>query len=93
MAFIKIYMPVITLSTLAFKDIFTNPDYIFYICSIAFIISIILFNVIIAIFYRYLLSVVNNKICKVINLISFIYISNLFVYQSFITPIWYLENL
>ncbi|VYU29804.1 hypothetical protein [Clostridium tertium] len=93
MIFIKIYMRVITLSILAFKDVFTNYNYTFYICSIIFIVSIIFFNVIIAIFYRYLLSVINNITCKVINLISFIYISTLFVYQSFITPIWYLESL
>lgn len=69
MIFIKTYLPVITLSILIFKDIFINPIYIFYICSLAFIISIIFLNVIISILYRYLLNIVN----KLINFITFLY--------------------
>lgn len=91
--FIKIYMPAITLSILSFKDSIINSNYIFYIYSVMLIISGIFFNVIIAIFYRYLLTVANKRIYKVINFISFIYISSLFVYQSFIAPIRYFENI
>lgn len=93
MVFIKTYLPIITLSILTFKDIFINPVYIFYICSLAFIISIIFLNVIIAILYRYLLNIVNKLIYKLINFITFIYITSLVIYQSTVTPIWYLESL
>ena len=93
MIFIKVYLPGITLSILSFKDSIINPNYIFYICSVMLIVSSIFLNVIIAIFYRYLLSVVNKRIYKLINFISFIYINSLLIYLATITPIRFLTNL
>jgi hypothetical protein len=92
MIFIKAYLPLILPSILTLGTFFVNSKLIFYLSSFLLIISTIIINVCIAIYWRYFTNTAIKTYVRVVRILFFICMLFLFILTSFYTPIYILSN-
>jgi hypothetical protein len=91
--FIMAYIPLITPSILVLSLFFVNLKPIFYLCSLIVIVSAIVINVLMAVYWRYLINTSKKIFVKISNYIFLIFMFILFAFTNFNTPVWILSNL
>lgn len=91
--FIKAYLPLIVASLLSLAVFFKNAKLLFYISSVIIVVSLMVINVLVAVYWRYFISTARKVYIKVANFLAFISMSGITFALGIMIPFLFLNRL